>query len=200
MLVRTTLETGAARVQKRRKSRKSAVKAATNAPDIRELQIPDSVIDQILQAMEVPETSWSDAAWKVFSAVESCVESFIDGRLGANNNRYKVIASTCRRLRRELSKLNIAFMVAPEFQGAGLGTALQTCLQEYAISRNVRGFVFEILPRNTSMLRLAARTQGTVTTSRDEEVVHVTALFLDTSSSLSLAPNSQDPPARQLAA
>src|SRR5262249_43483365 len=64
----------------------------------------------------------------------------------------------------------------PEFQGAGLGTALQACLQEYAMSRNVRGFVFEILPRNTSMLRLAARTQGTVTTSRDDEMVHVSLI------------------------
>ena len=91
-------------------------------------------------------------------------------------------------------------MVSPEFQGAGLGTALQECLQEYAMSRNVRGFVFEILPANTSMLRLAARAQGTLTTSRDEEVVHVTALFPDTGSSLSSLPDSQDAQGRQLAA
>jgi hypothetical protein len=61
--------------------------------------------------MEVPETSWSDtswsdAAWKVCEAVESCVEIFADGRLGANKNRYKAIASTSGRLLRELSKLN----------------------------------------------------------------------------------------------
>jgi len=68
------------------------------------------------------------------------------------------------------------------------------------MSRNVRGFVFEILPRNTSMLRLAARAQGTLTTSRDEEVVHVTALFPDTGSSLSSLPDSQDAQGRQLAA
>ena len=91
-------------------------------------------------------------------------------------------------------------MVAPEFQGAGLGTALQARLQEYAMSRGVHGFVSEILPRNTSMLRLAARALGTVTTSRDEEVVHVTALFSDTGSSRSLLPNSKDAQARQLAA
>jgi len=99
-----------------------------------------------------------------------------------------------------MRRREVAFMVAPEFQGAGLGTALQACLQEYAMSRNVRGFVFEILPRNTSMLRLAARAQGTVTTSRDEEVVHVTALFSDTNSSRSPSPDSQDAQAPQLAA
>jgi GNAT superfamily N-acetyltransferase len=63
-------------------------------------------------------------------------------------------------------------MVAPEFQGMGLGTALQARLQEYAMSRGVRGFVSEILPGNTSMLRLAASAQGTMTTSRDEDAVH----------------------------
>ena len=68
-------------------------------------------------------------------------------------------------------------MVSPEWQGAGLGTALQARLQEYAMSRSVRGFVAEILPRNKSMLRLAARTTGTMTTSRDEDGVHVTTLF-----------------------
>jgi RimJ/RimL family protein N-acetyltransferase len=71
----------------------------------------------------------------------------------------------------------VAFMVAPEWQGAGLGTALQARLQEYALRRGVRGFVAEILPRNAAMLRLAARAPGTVTIARDEDAVHVTILF-----------------------
>ena len=50
------------------------------------------------------------------------------------------------------------------------------------MSRNVRGSIFEILPRNTSMLRLAARARGTITTSRDDDIVHVTALFSDSGS------------------
>lgn len=90
-------------------------------------------------------------------------------------------------------------MVAPEFQGTGLGTALQACLQEYAMRRNVRGFVFEILPRNTSMLRLAARAQGTITTSRDGDTVHVTALFSGSTSRSPLA-DSQDPQGDEVAA
>ena len=68
------------------------------------------------------------------------------------------------------------------------------------MSRNVRGFVFEILPRNTSMLRLAARTQGTITTSRDEDLVHVTALFSNSGSTSRLLPESQDPQAGEVAA
>src|SRR5499433_465538 len=61
--------------------------------------------------------------------------------------------------------------------------------------------VFEILSRNTSMLRLAARAQGTITTLRDEDVVHVTALFPDRgNTSRSPLPDSQDAQARQRAA
>jgi RimJ/RimL family protein N-acetyltransferase len=119
--------------------------------------------------------------------------------IGPRENE-KIIGSACYFLNPTTNLAEVAFMIAPEFQGAGLGTALQACLQEYAMSRNVRGFVFEILPRNTSMLRLAARAQGAVTTSRDEEVVHVTALFSDTGSGRSPLPNSQDAQARQLAA
>ena len=69
------------------------------------------------------------------------------------------------------------------------------------MSRNVRGFVFEILPRNSSMLRLAARAQGTITTVRDEDVVHVTALFPERGSTKrSPLPDFQDAQARQRAA
>ena len=58
-----------------------------------------------------------------------------------------------------------------------MGTALQARLLEYAMSRGVRGFVADILPRNASMLRLIARAPGIVTTSRDEDAVHVTVMF-----------------------
>ena len=92
----------------------------------------------------------------------------------------------------------IAFMIAPDFQGAGLGTALLACLQENAMNRGVRGFVFEILSSNISMLRLAERARGTVTMSRDEDVVQVTVLFPDTPAR---APGSRrmipGPPRRQ---
>jgi RimJ/RimL family protein N-acetyltransferase len=91
----------------------------------------------------------------------------------------EVIGSACYFLSPTTNLAEVAFMVAPEFQGAGLGTALQARLQEYAMCRGVRGFVAEILPRNTRMLRLAARAPGTMATSRDEDGVHVTILFRD---------------------
>jgi acyl-CoA hydrolase/RimJ/RimL family protein N-acetyltransferase len=94
----------------------------------------------------------------------------------------QVIGSACYFLSPATNLAEVAFMVAPEWQGVGLGTALQVRLQEYAMSRGVRGFVSEILPSNASMRRLAARASGTVTTSSDEGSVHVTVLFPDRSS------------------
>src|SRR5947207_1268916 len=88
-----------------------------------------------------------------------------------------VVGSACYFLNSTTNLAEIAFMVAPEWQGQGLGTALQARLQEYAIGRGVRGFVAEMLPRNARMLRLATHAPGTVSTSRDEESVHVTILF-----------------------
>jgi RimJ/RimL family protein N-acetyltransferase len=108
----------------------------------------------------------------------------------------EIIGSACYWLSPTTNLAEVALMVSPAFQRAGLGIALQTYLQKYAMSRNVRGFVFEILPHNVSMLRVAARVQGTITTSRDDDVVHVTALFPDTGNpSRSPLPDIQDPPA-----
>jgi acyl-CoA hydrolase/RimJ/RimL family protein N-acetyltransferase len=106
------------------------------------------------------------------------------GVTGPRENE-EVVGSACYFLSPTTNLAEVAFMVAPEFQGVGLGTALQARLQEYAMSRGVRGFVSEILPGNTSMLRLAASAQGTITTSRDEDAVHVTVLFPDSSSTAS---------------
>ena len=92
----------------------------------------------------------------------------------------EIVGSACYFLSPTTNLAEVAFMVSPDWQGVGLGTALQARLQEYAMSRGVRGFVAEILPRNTSMLQLAARAPGTMTTSRDEDGVHVTMLFPDT--------------------
>jgi acyl-CoA hydrolase/RimJ/RimL family protein N-acetyltransferase len=89
----------------------------------------------------------------------------------------EVVGSACYFLNPTTNLAEVAFMVSPKWQGAGLGTALQARLLEYAMSRGVRGFVADILPRNSSMLRLIARAPGVVTSSRDEDAVHVTVVF-----------------------
>jgi RimJ/RimL family protein N-acetyltransferase len=98
---------------------------------------------------------------------------------GSRENE-EVIGSGCYFLSPTTNLAEVAFMVAPEFQGAGVGTALQASYScRRAMSRGVSGFVAEILPRNTRMLRLAAHAPGRTATSRDEDGVHVTILFND---------------------
>ena len=91
----------------------------------------------------------------------------------------EVVGSACYFLSPTTNLAETAFMVAPEWQGLGLGSALQARLQEYAVSRGVRGFVAEILPQNQRMQRLATGAPGKVTTVRDQDAVHVTILFGD---------------------
>jgi acyl-CoA hydrolase len=88
-----------------------------------------------------------------------------------------VVGSACYFLNPATNLAEIAFMVAPDWQGLGLGKALQARLRDYAVARGVRGFVAEILPHNAPMLSLAKGASGQVTTTRDEDAVHVTVLF-----------------------
>ena len=90
-----------------------------------------------------------------------------------------VVGSACYFLNPTTNLAEIAFMVAPEWQGCGLGSALQRRLEEYADARGVRGFTAEILAKNLRMLRLANRAHGSITTSSEEGEVHVTILFAD---------------------
>ncbi len=90
-----------------------------------------------------------------------------------------VVGSGCYFLNATTNLAEVAYMVAPDWQGQGLGTALQTRLQEYAVARGVKGFVAEILANNARMVRLAANAPGVATTERDGDTIQVTILFSD---------------------
>jgi RimJ/RimL family protein N-acetyltransferase len=88
-----------------------------------------------------------------------------------------IAGSACYFLNATTNMAEVAFMVAPDWQGIGLGTALQRRLQDYAMSRGVRGFIAEVLPGNAPMLQLAQRAEGIATTTRDEDSMHVSVVF-----------------------
>jgi acyl-CoA hydrolase/RimJ/RimL family protein N-acetyltransferase len=137
---------------------------------------PDDVYTRFFRRVR----SLSNRELQTLCNVNHETEVALVGVIGPRENE-EVVGSGCYFLSPTTNLAEVAFMVSPEWQGAGLGTALQARLQEYAMSRGVRGFVAEVLPRNINMLRLAARTMGTMTTSRDEDGVHVTVLFPDKS-------------------
>lgn len=67
-------------------------------------------------------------------------------------------------------------MIVPEWQGSGLGSALQQRLKEFASARGVRGFVAEVLQANTAMLNLARRL-GKIEVTSEDGSYHVTSIF-----------------------
>jgi acyl-CoA hydrolase/GNAT superfamily N-acetyltransferase len=70
-----------------------------------------------------------------------------------------------------------AFMVHPDWQGCGLGAALQSRLAAHARRHGVRGFVAEIMAGNGRMIRLARAGQGRVSVHEEGGTVRVTTLF-----------------------
>jgi len=92
----------------------------------------------------------------------------------------QVIGSACYFVNPSSNLAEIAFMVAPEWQGTGVGSALQTRLGEYGRSQGLRGFTAEMLLGNRRMMSLALRARGSMTTTADGNEVSATILFDDT--------------------
>ena len=70
-----------------------------------------------------------------------------------------------------------AYMVHPDWQGCGLGGALQNCMARHAKKRGLRGFVADVLPDNVRMLNLARSGPPNVQVERHSDSVHLTQLF-----------------------
>jgi len=88
-----------------------------------------------------------------------------------------IVGQACYFLNLTTNLAETAFLVHPDWQGTGLGSALQQRMAEHAKARGLRGFVAEILPQNTKMVALAKRGSDNVSVERDEDTVHVTMLF-----------------------
>lgn len=112
-----------------------------------------------------------------------------------------VVGSGCYFLNATTNLAEVAYMVAPDWQGQGLGTALQTRLQEYAMARGVKGFIAEILANNARMVRLAANAPGVATTERDGDTIQVTILFSDRAAAKPAKPDAdaEEKPAKAAA-
>src|SRR5262249_27070563 len=70
----------------------------------------------------------------------------------------------------------VAYMIDPEFQGSGLGAALQQRLKECAIKAGMRGFAAEFRTSNTAMLKLAKRL-GKIEIKTENGSYQATSLF-----------------------
>ncbi len=88
-----------------------------------------------------------------------------------------IVGQSCYFTNPTTNLADTAFMVHPDWQGCGLGTALQNCMVQHAKKRGLRGFVADILPGNERMLRLARNGPPSVQIEKNGDSVHLTQLF-----------------------
>ncbi len=96
--------------------------------------------------------------------------------IGTRENEV-VIGNACYFLNPSTNLGEVAYMILPEWQGTGLGSAMQACLIEHAKSQNLRGFVAEILTDNKNMVKLAKRACDNVSVVRHDDTYEVVMIF-----------------------
>ncbi len=96
--------------------------------------------------------------------------------VGPRENQ-QLVAHACYFTDPSTNLAETAFMVHPDWQGCGLGGALQAQLASHAKVRGVRGFVAEIMAGNDNMIRLARTAAGNVSVDSSGSTVRVTSLF-----------------------
>jgi len=89
----------------------------------------------------------------------------------------RVVGSGCYYVDPSANLADVAYMIHPEWQGCGLGTALQERLVEYARGRGLRGFTADVLCDNEAMLAVLAKSGCRIETRVASGVSEVTMWF-----------------------
>lgn len=88
-----------------------------------------------------------------------------------------IVAQSCYFIDPTTNLADVAYMVHPEWQGNGLGSAMQNNMIAHARRRGLRGFVADVLLSNARMLRLARNSSLQVQAEKNQDAVHITILF-----------------------
>lgn len=81
----------------------------------------------------------------------------------------RVVASAAYYLNPSSRRAEVAYMILPEWQGRGLGGALQKLLFDYGKRRGIREFVAEVLRGNSKMVSLAKAACDQVTVELQDD-------------------------------
>jgi RimJ/RimL family protein N-acetyltransferase len=71
-------------------------------------------------------------------------------------------------------RAEVAFVVVDQYQGQGIGSALLRHLATLARGAGIEELIAEVLPDNTSMLKVFEKSGFRLSTRRESQVVHVT--------------------------
>ena len=89
----------------------------------------------------------------------------------------RVVAASCYYLSPATGLAEVAYMVDPDWQGAGLGGILHAALVEYAREHGARGLTADMLLRNSRMMRVFKRGDHSLSVKTDAGVQELTMLF-----------------------
>jgi RimJ/RimL family protein N-acetyltransferase len=93
--------------------------------------------------------------------------------------RERIVGASCYYLDPATGLADVAYMIDPDWQGAGLGSLLHSRTVEYARGHGVRGFTADVLVENPAMLRVFRRGDHELTVTTSAGVHEVTMLFAD---------------------
>jgi acyl-CoA hydrolase/GNAT superfamily N-acetyltransferase len=89
----------------------------------------------------------------------------------------RIVGASCYYVDPATGLADVAYMIDPEWQGAGLGSLLHGRTVEYARSHLVRGFTADVLVENAAMLRVFRRGDHGLSVTTSAGVHEVTMLF-----------------------
>ncbi|MBZ0105934.1 MAG: GNAT family N-acetyltransferase [Sulfuricella denitrificans] len=97
--------------------------------------------------------------------------------VSGSGDKETLIGSACYFVNASTNMAEVAYMVTPEWQGVGIGKALQLRLMEHAKASGLRGFSAEIQTYNANMINLAKQACDNITIARHGDTHEVTMLF-----------------------
>ena len=89
----------------------------------------------------------------------------------------RIVAASCYYLSPATRLAEVAYMVDPDWQGAGLGTILHAGLVEYARRHGARGLTADVLFGNSRMMRVFERGDHSLSTKMSAGVIELKMLF-----------------------
>jgi acyl-CoA hydrolase/RimJ/RimL family protein N-acetyltransferase len=121
-------------------------------------------------------TSLTDTAAQHLCSVDYEKEMAFAAVVGASEHERIVAASTYF-LNPASGLAEVAYMVDPDWQGAGLGAILHARLVDYAREHGARGLTADVLPGNSRMMRIFERGDHSLSVETDAGVAELTMLF-----------------------
>jgi acyl-CoA hydrolase/RimJ/RimL family protein N-acetyltransferase len=89
----------------------------------------------------------------------------------------RIIGSSCYVVDPSTNMAEVAYMIHPQWQEKGVGTALQQRMIEYARSKGLRGFTAAVLVENERMIKLIEKSGCSVSTVSGPRVSEITMLL-----------------------